>query len=118
MPRLTGASGGRLIRCWGHRRLLERAEGGRVTVDRVRTLERFILNLCVNRAHMPRKIMIQSFPENETNLKWIDQYMTGHEYSAALTELAHDIKQNQTKLAILEKEFGLNISQLIRIVFF
>ncbi|MBI3188676.1 MAG: sigma-70 family RNA polymerase sigma factor, partial [Gammaproteobacteria bacterium] len=84
----------------------------RVTVDRVRMLERHILNLCVNRAHMPRKIMIQSFPENETNLKWIDQYLTGHEYSAALSELAPEIKQNQTKLSILEKEFGLNIGDI------
>ena len=84
----------------------------RVTVDRVRMLERMILNLCVNRAHMPRKIMISSFPENETNLKWIDQHMTGHEYSAALAEVAIDIKHNQTKLAILEREFGLSISDI------
>ncbi|MDQ1362328.1 MAG: polymerase primary sigma factor [Pseudomonadota bacterium] len=84
----------------------------RVTVDRVRMLERQILNLCVNRAHMPRKIMIQSFPENETNLKWIDQYLSGHEYSTALTEVATEIKQCQTKLGILEKEFGLNISDI------
>ena len=84
----------------------------RVTVDRVRMLERLILNLCVNRAHMPRKIMISSFPENETNLKWIDQYLTGHEYSAALAEVAIDIKHNQTKLAILEREFGLNIGDI------
>jgi RNA polymerase primary sigma factor len=84
----------------------------RITVDRVRMLERHVLNLCVNRAHMPRKIMISSFPENETNLKWIEQYLTGHEYSAALSELAPEIRQCQTKLAILEKEFGLSITDI------
>ena len=39
----------------------------RATIDRVRLHERHILNLCVNKAHMPRKAFIQSFPENETN---------------------------------------------------
>ncbi len=84
----------------------------RVTIDRVRMLERHILNLCVNKAHMPRKTLIQSFPQNETNLKWIDQYLEGHEYSEKLTELAPEIKQNQQKLALLEKEFGLSIADI------
>jgi RNA polymerase primary sigma factor len=85
----------------------------RVTIDRVRLLERQILNLCVNKAHMPRKLLIQSFPDNETNPKWINQYLVeGHEYSEKLKELAPEIKQTQLKLAILEKEFGLSIADI------
>ncbi|MCW9012320.1 MAG: RNA polymerase sigma factor RpoD [Gammaproteobacteria bacterium] len=85
----------------------------RITIDRVRMLERHILNMCVNKAHMPRKMLIQSFPDNETNPKWIDQYLDeGHEYSARLNELAPEIKQTQLKLAILEKEFGLSIADI------
>ena len=84
----------------------------RVTIDRVRQLERHILNLCVNKAHMPRKLFIQSFPDNETEPKWIDQYLDGHEYSEKLEELSPEIKQTQLKLALLEKEFGLSISDI------
>jgi len=84
----------------------------RSTIDRVRTHERHILNLCVNKCHMPRKAFIQSFPDNETNQKWIDQYLKGHEYSEALGEFAAEIKQTQLKLSLLEKTYGLEISDI------
>jgi len=84
----------------------------RSTIDRVRTHERHILNLCVNKCHMPRKAFIQSFPDNETNQKWIDQYLSGHEYSEALSEFASEIKQTQYKLSLLEKTYGLEIKDI------
>jgi len=84
----------------------------RITIERVRTHERHILNLCVNKCHMPRKTFIQSFPDNETNQKWIDQYLKGHEYSEALGEFAADIKQTQLKLSLLEKTYGLEICDI------
>ncbi len=82
------------------------------TINRVRQLERHILSLAVNKAHMPRKIMITTFPQNEVNTTWIDQYCKGHEYSEKLNELAPDIKITQQKLAVIEKEFGLTISDI------
>ncbi len=84
----------------------------RQTIERVRTYERQILNLCVNKAHMPRKTFIQSFPDNETNQKWIDQYLKGHEYSEVLEAFAPEIKQAQLKLANLEKSYGLSITDI------
>jgi len=84
----------------------------RSTIDRVRTHERHILNLCVNKSHMPRKAFIQSFPDNETNQKWIDQYVKGHEYSEALGEYTAEIKQTQLKLSLLEKTYGLDICDI------
>ncbi len=81
-------------------------------INRVRKLERHILSLAVNKAHMPRKIMITTFPQNEVNIKWIDKYCKGHEYSEKLKELAPDIKITQRKLAVVEKEFGLRISDI------
>ncbi len=92
--------------------VLELTKDLRITIDRVRLLERQILNLCVNKAHMPRKIMIQSFPDNETNLQWIDQYLEGHQFSDTLSALAPDIKHTQQKLALLEKDFGLGIPEI------
>jgi len=84
----------------------------RATIDRVRTHERHALNLCVNKAHMPRKTFIQSFPENETNQKWIDQYLDGHEYSEKLGAFSPEIKQAQLKLGMLEKGYGLSITDI------
>jgi len=80
-----------------------------LAINRVRQLERHILTLAVTRAHMPRKIMITTFPQNEVNTKWVDKYCKGHEYSEKLKELAPDIKITQQKLAVIEKEFGLTI---------
>jgi len=82
------------------------------TINRVRQLERHILGLAVNKAHMPRKIMITTFPQNEINTKWVDKYCKGHEYSEKLKELAPEIKITQQKLAVIEKEFGLTISDI------
>ena len=82
------------------------------TIERVRKLERHILELAVNQAHMPRKIMITTFPDNETNPKWIDKYCKGHEYSDTLKELAPEIRMTQQKLALLEKEYGLSIVEI------
>ncbi len=84
----------------------------RTTIEKVRTYERQILNLCVNKAHMPRKAFIESFPENETNQKWIDQYLSGHEYSDALEAFSPEIKQAQLKLSLLEKAYGLSITDI------
>jgi len=65
-----------------------------------------------NKCHMPRKTFIQSFPENETNQKWVDQYLKDHEYSEALAGYATDIKHTQLKLSLLEKTYGLDITDI------
>ncbi len=82
------------------------------TINRIRKLERHILDLAVNRAHMPRKTMISTFPQNETNITWIDDFCKGHEYSATLKELAPEIKIAQQKLRVLEKDYGLSITDI------
>ena len=84
----------------------------RNTVDRIRNMERHILDLCTQRAHMPRKEFITSFPENETNAAWVDQYTKGHEYSEALAIQAPEIRLSQTRLAALEKDYGLSIAEI------
>ncbi len=83
-----------------------------VAINRVRKLERHILDLAVNRAHMPRKTMISTFPQNEVDLQWVDKYCKGHEYSEKLKQLAPDIKITQQKLRITETEYGLTISNI------
>ncbi len=83
-----------------------------ITINRLRMLERHILSLAVNQAHMPRKTMITTFPKNEVDIHWVDPFCEGHEYSEKLKELAPDIKITQQKLRAMEKEYKLTISNI------
>ena len=82
-------------------------------VDRIRTHERTIMNICVNMARMPRKNFITSFPKNETNADWLQQHInSGEPYAAVLKENEDEIIKAQRKLIQIEEESGLKISEL------
>jgi len=82
-------------------------------VDRIRGHERQIMNCCIKHAKMPRQTFINSFPENETNLNWIDEHIKiGESYAPALQEQLEDIHRAQQKLASIEKESGLTIGDI------
>jgi RNA polymerase primary sigma factor len=69
--------------------------------------------LCVEHAGMPRKVFIDTFPENETNPQWLEQQLaSGKPYVARLADLAQDIRRAQRKLQELEKENILTISEV------
>ena len=83
-----------------------------ITAD-IRAQERIILDICVKKARMPRKEFITSFVENETDPKWLTQYLDKDSpYSAALHEHQDEIKKAQKKLAQIEKEHGLKIANI------
>ncbi len=85
----------------------------RAMVERVRVHERIIMDLCVNKAHMPRRMFISSFPENETNLEWLQQLIDADEdYSGVLEHFSEEIRCAQEKLGALEKECGMKISDI------
>jgi RNA polymerase primary sigma factor len=85
----------------------------RATVERIRAHERVIMNICVHSAHMPRKDFITSFPDNETDLKWLDkQIKGGHKYSPVLEQHKDEILRAQNKLVNIQKEAGLSISEI------
>ena len=44
-------------------------------INRIRTNERTILDICVKQANMPRKTFIETFQANETNLNWINNHL-------------------------------------------
>ncbi len=82
-------------------------------VVRIRSHERQIMNCCIKQSKMPRQTFIASFPENETNLAWIDeQIKLGESYGPALQENIEDIHKAQKKLAAIEKESGLTIGDI------
>ncbi|NCA71478.1 MAG: RNA polymerase sigma factor RpoD [Sphingobacteriia bacterium] len=91
----------------------ELAELLRATIERIRRHERSIMAICVEQCGMPRKVFIETFPENETNPAWLDsQLASGQPYAVRLAEQGPDIRRAQRKLQELEKENILTISEI------
>ncbi len=91
-------------------RLVVRVRG---VMDRIRSHERVIMDICVNSAHMPRRDFITSFPDNETDLAWLDQHIKGnHDYSSVLAQHADSIREAQRLLIALQTESGLTINEI------
>ena len=82
-------------------------------INRIRTNERTILEICVKQSHMPRKVFIESFRANETNLKWIDSHIDAKEsYAVELEEFKDEIIRYQKRLWNLEKTTHLTIHEI------
>ncbi|MEM9386528.1 MAG: RNA polymerase sigma factor RpoD [Pseudomonadota bacterium] len=85
----------------------------RSTVDRIRSLERQIMTFCIRQAGMPRKEFIGSFPENETNLDWINKHIRAkRKHSSQLAKLKDDIIRAQRKLIAYEQKSYLPIGEI------
>jgi len=56
----------------------------RAMLDEARSHERFIMNLCINKAKMPRKVFIDSFPKSETDLGWLETHLRSKKPYAAV----------------------------------
>jgi RNA polymerase primary sigma factor len=85
----------------------------RHAITRIRNNERNVMNICVTSAGMPRKDFITSFPNNETDLGWIDVQATGgHKYSASLAQFKDEIQRTQNKLIALQNNTHLSIPEI------
>ena len=85
----------------------------RHAITRIRTNERNVMDICVNSAGMPRKDFITSFPNNETDLGWVDSQATGgHKYSASLAQYKDEILRAQNKLIALQGNAHLSIPEI------
>ncbi|MEJ2329452.1 MAG: RNA polymerase sigma factor RpoD [Gammaproteobacteria bacterium] len=84
----------------------------RDTVQSIRMHERDIMKYCIN-AGMERKAFITSFPDNETNLKWLDEQCKGKKQAkAALQEAADEVRKIQSKLLVLTEITQLSIRDI------
>ncbi len=85
----------------------------RQQVAQVRTLERAMLAICVDRVDMPRAHFISSFPGNETNLDWVhSEIKAGVPYAETLERNIPDIHEIQQKFIELEEAVILPIKDL------
>ncbi len=81
------------------------------TTEEIRKQERAILEICVKKSRMPRKKVIEAFSGNETNLDWLEAFLTKkHSFTNALQENLEEIKKVQNHLVVLERESGLSIA--------
>ncbi|UYM14219.1 RNA polymerase sigma factor RpoD [Endozoicomonas euniceicola] len=85
----------------------------RNTLENIRGNERAIMQLCVRRSKMPRKIFLKTFPGNETNLEWVDQVTAGSAaYSENIKAYREEIVRAQKKLSAIEKDYGITLNQI------
>lgn len=83
----------------------------RSMLDEIRTQERYIMNLCVNKSRMPRKAFIGSFLNNETNLDWIIQHQDKAYYQEVDKYIA-EIQRAQKKLIALQDQMKMTIAEI------
>ena len=82
-------------------------------IERIRGYERQIMRLCVQKAAMPKKDFITSFPKSETDTDWLDNYIASKpKQKESLEVFKEDICFNQIQLQKIEKETSLTITQI------
>ncbi|MDP2759587.1 MAG: RNA polymerase sigma factor RpoD [Sideroxyarcus sp.] len=82
-------------------------------VEEVRSGERKIQDLCVNKARMPRQQFIKSFPSNEINLGWVKREVAARKpYSEALSRHEAAILDQQKQMIALQQRVGIPIVDL------
>lgn len=82
-------------------------------VSEIRAQEKMILDICVKKARMPRKLFIETFIGHESDPQWLKQHLeSGKPYAEVLKEFQEEIKKAQHKLAVVEKDNFLGIEQI------
>jgi len=82
-------------------------------VEEVRTYEREIMELCVNKAGMPRAHFIKHFPGNEEDVGWVTREVSGRKaYSETLSRFAPAIMELQQRLLGVQKRVMISLRDL------
>ncbi len=88
-------------------------DGVRKLVEEVRTDERTIMALCIDKARMPRQHFIKEFPGKETSARWIrSEVESGKPWSEALSRFEPAVVEQQQKLLDLQSRIGIPIKEL------
>ena len=88
-------------------------EAARSALLQVRNLEREIMQIAVKYCGMPRIEFIKSFQGSESDLRWVGKHTRGKkEYAARLTAEKENIQRAQRKLAAIEEEVGLSVTEI------
>jgi len=76
----------------------------------IRRQERHIMNTCVRRAKMPRKIFMQKFPGKEADLKWVPrQIKAGHD---GLKKFEEELVRAQKRIKQASELVGMSVTEI------
>ncbi|MDR3390944.1 MAG: RNA polymerase sigma factor RpoD [Sulfuriferula sp.] len=82
-------------------------------VETVRSHERDIMDVAVKKSGMPREHFIKAFPNNETNLEWVnEQAAVKKPYVEGLIRHQYTIIERQNGLIALQDRIGIPIQDL------
>ena len=82
----------------------------RDTQAQIRRQERLIMNICIRRAKMPRKIFLEKFAGHEADLKWVPkQIKAGHD---KLKNFQDDILRAQKRIKQAAEAVDLDIIEI------
>ena len=85
----------------------------RSAIDRIRKQERLIMQICTQRAKMPRRQFIKEFPGNETNSEWLETLLTSDtEYAPRLRRHDIELRRAQKKLVQVEQDIMLTLNEM------
>jgi RNA polymerase primary sigma factor len=83
--------------------------------NHIREFERSIMKLCIEKARIPRKLFIDTFPGQETDLEWLDTIISKQAKKLdipRIEEYREEILRLQSRLASFEEEYGLTIGEI------
>lgn len=93
--------------------VVEMTERLNTIVDNIRHIERNIMKICVQYGKMPRKDFIRSFPQNETDLGWLDRYLKDRpKHQKTLSIYREEIQRLQEILNEIVDETNLSVPQI------
>jgi RNA polymerase primary sigma factor len=82
----------------------------RDTHGQIRRQERHIMNTCIRRAKMPRKIFLEKFTGHEADLEWVTkQIKAGHD---KLKNFEDDILRAQKRIKQASEGVGLEVNEI------
>jgi|LNFM01.1.fsa_nt_gb RNA polymerase primary sigma factor len=88
-------------------------DGLRRLVEEVRSYEREIMEICVEKSRMPRTHFIKEFPGNESNLRWVATEIDASQpYSETLIRFEPAITELQSKLIDVQRRVGIPLKDL------
>src|SRR5712691_11212793 len=112
--RVRDQIGGELMNIRFTARIIEKlCDSLRGMVEEVRSHEREIMNLCVNKGGMLRPHFIKEFPGSETNMRWVkNEIAAARPWSGQLSRYEPNILEQQQKLLAIQKRIGIPLKDL------
>ncbi len=82
-------------------------------INRIRSNERSIMDICVKQVKMPRKDFITTFKQNETNMEWASSHIeSDKDYSEMMEVFKDEIHRHQKRLCSVENTTKVNINDI------